>query len=80
MVLGDVCMYWVLKELNVLQSAEGILTPPCKNPMKSRLAPVTGNSPKLLGIYFPKEDFHFIISHTNNDKEQTVKVETLGVW
>lgn len=48
--------------------------------MKSRLAPVIGNSPKLLRIYFPKEDFHFIISHTNNDKEWAVKVETIGVW
>lgn len=51
------------KHLTVLQTAKGILNLPYKKTVKFRLAPVTVKPLKLAAMYFPEEDFHFIISH-----------------
>lgn len=53
----------------MLQTAKGISNMSCKKPVKFRLAPVTVKPLQLVAMYFPKEDFHFIISHKNNDGE-----------
>lgn len=64
----------------MLQTAKGISNLPCKKPVKFRLARVEVKRLKLVAIYFPKEDFHFIISHKNNNREQAMKLTAIEIW